>query len=99
LEKMTPTRRDDGGRVDWRVRIRWWQLAKWPHNGDRVVRSDAAQTKQFDFDSRLPNVPFSAKAQVAAAPSAKRKAAIVDAAHRRQTAAAPGAWSHRRSEN
>ena len=54
MEKMTPTRRDDpsnGGRVDWRVRIRWWQLAKWPHNGGRVVRSGAAQTKQFYFET------------------------------------------------
>ena len=51
MEKITPTRRDDGGQVDWRVRIRWWQFAKWPHNGDRVVRSGAAQTKQFQFET------------------------------------------------
>ena len=54
MEKLTPTRRDDptnGGRVDWRVRIRWWKLAKWPHNGDCVVRSGAAQTKQFYFET------------------------------------------------
>ena len=51
IDKITPTRRDDGGRVFWRVRIRWWQHAKWPHNGDRVVRSGAAQTKEFQFET------------------------------------------------
>jgi hypothetical protein len=53
MDELKPTRWEDpiNGRAGWRVRIRWWKDARWPHNADRVVRNAAAQTRQFNFET------------------------------------------------
>ena len=43
--------KEDDKRSGWRVRVRWWEHASWPHNADRAVRKGQPAMKQFNFET------------------------------------------------
>ena len=43
--------KEDDKRSGWRVRVRWWEHASWPHNADRAVRKGQPAMKQFTFET------------------------------------------------
>ena len=45
--KWENSKQQDG----WRVRVRWWEHASWPHNADGAVRKGQPAMKQFNFET------------------------------------------------
>ena len=51
MGELKPLKWEYDQRSSWRVRVRWWEHASWPHNADRAVRKGQPAMKQFNFET------------------------------------------------
>ena len=51
MGELKPLKWEYDQRSSWRVRVRWWEHASWPHNADRAVRKGQPAWKQFTFET------------------------------------------------
>jgi hypothetical protein len=51
MGELKPLKWEYDKRSGWRVRVRWWEHASWPHNADRAVRKGQPAMKQFTFET------------------------------------------------
>jgi hypothetical protein len=52
MDELKPLKWENSKQQDcWRVRVRWWEHASWPHNADGAVRKGQPAMKQFTFET------------------------------------------------